>query len=231
MSTPCIDDTNSVDLSVNAVTGHLSAAVRRDGAGAIAESANGIKISLASPSGLEIASNTLRVDVQGGGLVRGTAGLMKITQASGTGSFIGVGNNLVTQTVLHGASADIATAITINLTNSGDTATRFTVHSTWGVDFATTNPALETSNIFDQAYIQLQRNLNGAGYFSCAHDGLLGANQSRRAWLQATEFVLVAASTTVSYAVKPVRIGGTLSGTATQGHVSGHFGGSIAFAW
>lgn len=229
MASPCVTDTNSIDLAEDG-TGHLTATVRRDPAGAISETANGLKLALATASGLEIASDQLRVDVQGGGIARTANGLMKINQRLSTGNYAGAGLISVTQNVGRGATSDIATQISLNINNAGDTATYFIIHSTWGVDYTTTTP-VETTATFDSVFVQLARSLNGAAFQNIDYDGLTLAAMGKRVFLKQTEFIQIAAGDTISYAVKPTKTGGTVSGTATQGHVTGHFGGSIFVCW
>lgn len=230
MTSPCTTDTQSVDLGEDG-SGFLTADVRRDPAGAIGIGANGIKVTLASPAGLEIASNQLRVKVNGPGLLRGANGLQKINSTLLSGSTIAASESTVTQNVGRGATSDIATQMSVNISNTGDQNQAFLIIASWGIDYQTTFSEFETSNIFDSVYVQLQRNLNGAGFVNADYAGLLNFRQSSRVMLRSIERIVLGGGDTQSYAVKPVKAGGTASATAVQGHISGHFGASVLVWW
>lgn len=227
MANPCIEDTQSIALSMDGDA--LQADARLDPAGALGVGTNGLFVALATTPGLQIAGDKLSVKVDGGGVVVTSAGLAKVNLASrtGWGPRSASGFEVVSQNVARGATADIATALGINISNTGPVAQRVTVISTWLIDYQTTFSAFETSNTFDGVDVRLQTNFNGGGYGDSDFDGLQTSGQSRRAMLKCIDNVSVPAEDTVSYQVKPVSVGYTNSVTAVQGHIKGRGAGSI----
>lgn len=221
----CINDTNSVDLSFNG-SNELEADLRLGSENTLETVVSGVQVRFAGSSGLGTDSNGLIVDTQLPGLARDANGAAKVMTAAGAGWGPGSADDTVAHNfpIARGSSTAI---YQLNQTGSvaQSIATRvilfayasFRIRTTW---IGLGDPA---TNINDEVGLQLQSNVDNAGWVTMARFELVGHNQRTTANLSANRYLTWEDGTSHSVSTRAIVTGGITTGTAVQGTLERSF--------